>query len=94
LGRLIVGRLHAIVLGQLQKGAERPGVDIDEIIGEIAKEISDKARAEGFLGPWIEALDGHGVRYRVIGGDVYIDGQDCRNYNRLCDEGKLSGSLC
>ncbi len=29
--------------GELRKRAERPGVHIDEIIGEIAKELSVKA---------------------------------------------------
>jgi len=53
-----------------------------------------KARAEGIPKAWLEALERHGIRYKVVDGEVYIDGRDWRRYNRLCDEGKLPGSLC
>ena len=53
-----------------------------------------KARVEGVPKAWIEALDKHGIRYRVVGGEIFIDGRDWRRYNRLCDEGELPRALC
>ena len=42
----------------------------------------------------LKALDEHGIRYRVSGGELFIDGRDWRRYNRLCDEGKLPKEVC
>ena len=53
-----------------------------------------RARAEGVPKAWIEALGKHDIRYRVVDGEIFIDGRDWRRYNRLCDEGKLPRDLC
>ena len=42
----------------------------------------------------LKALDVHGIRYKVSGGDLFVDGRDWRRYNRLCDEGKLPREVC
>ncbi len=53
-----------------------------------------KARISAEFERAIRALERHGIRYKVLEGEVYIDGRDWRKYNRLCDEGKLPRALC
>ena len=42
----------------------------------------------------LEALDEHGIRYKVVEGELFIDSRDWRRYNRLCDEGMLPREVC
>jgi len=42
----------------------------------------------------LKALDEYGIRYKVAGGGLFVDGRDWRRYNRLCDEGKLPREVC
>ncbi|MEB3778883.1 MAG: hypothetical protein GSR85_01430 [Desulfurococcales archaeon] len=52
------------------------------------------ARARPLPNGALKGLDEYGIRYKVVWGELFIDGRDWRRYNRLCDEGKLPSKVC
>jgi hypothetical protein len=55
--------------------------------------LASKAKVK-VSGKALRELERHGVEYRVVDGELFIDGRDWRRYNRLCDEGKLHREVC